>query len=180
MDEKSITKDSEYADTTISTAPDLEKNQPYPHRQHQRDRAVPRPLTIAPTLTIKHSPLDGERITRMNSTAARRDAARGDAGARTVANFRTLSIHVTDTQKGAATTASKKHTDKAVKGEHRESGKAISLLSPARPCDFGLSHNLHRGGRAALRHICKGRPRRRSSCTKAKKQWPECDQQASK
>lgn len=118
MDEKSIYKDSgEYADTTTSTAPDLEKNQPYPHRQHQRGRATHRPITIAPTLTIKHSPLIGDRITRINSAAARRDAARGDPNARTVAEFRTLSIHVTDTQKGANTTASKKQADKAVKGE---------------------------------------------------------------
>ena len=130
MDEKSTSKDSEYADSTLSTALDLEKNQPYPHRQHQRNKGVPRPLTIAPTLTIKHSPLDANRITRMNSTAARRDAARGDAGARTVANFRTLSIHVTDTQKGATTTASKKHADKAVKGEYHRVARATELTSP--------------------------------------------------
>jgi hypothetical protein len=119
MDDKSISKDSEdFADFTSSTAPDLEKSQPYPHRQYDRGRAARRPITIAPTLTIKHSPHIGDRITRVNSTAARRDAARGDASARTVAEFRTLSIHVTDTQKGASTTASKKQADKAVKGKY--------------------------------------------------------------
>jgi hypothetical protein len=121
MDDKSISKDSaDFADFTSSIAPDLEKSQPYPHRQYDRGRTARRPITIAPTLTIKHSPAIGDRITRVNSTAARRDAARGDASARTVAEFRTLSIHVTDTQRGASTTASKKQADKAVKGEYLE------------------------------------------------------------
>lgn len=120
MDRQSDKKDSfEDSETTINMIPDLEKSLPYPQHHHLRDGASHHPAAIAPTVTIKHSPAPLQRLTRMTSegSAARRVAARGDPSARAVAEFRTLSIHVNDTQRGAATAATKKQVNKAVKGE---------------------------------------------------------------
>lgn len=119
MDPKSDTKESyEDSETTSNMVPDLEKSLPYPHQHHVRVGASHYPTAIAPTLTIKHSPVPVHRLSRMTSeaSAARRIAARGDPSARAVAEFRTLSIHVTDTQRGAAGATSKKQISKAVKG----------------------------------------------------------------
>ncbi|KAJ9117762.1 hypothetical protein QFC20_000040 [Naganishia adeliensis] len=118
MDPKSDTKESyEDSETTSNMVPDLEKSLPYPHQHHVRVGASHYPTAIAPTLTIKHSPVPVHRLSRMASeaSAARRIAARGDPSARAVAEFRTLSIHVTDTQRGAAGATSKKQISKAVK-----------------------------------------------------------------
>lgn len=120
MDLKSEPKASfDDSETASHMVPDLEKSLPYPHRQHVRVGASHLPTAMAPTLTIKHSPVPVHRLSRMTSeaSAARRIAARGDPSARAVAEFRTLSIHVTDTQRGAAGTTTKKQISKAVKGE---------------------------------------------------------------
>jgi hypothetical protein len=130
--------------------PDLEKSLPYPHQQHVRVGASHYPANIAPTLTIKHSPVPVHRLSRMTSeaSAARRIAARGDPSARAVAEFRTLSIHVTDTQRGAAGAAgatSKKQISKAVKGgssiENRPTELQLTLKFRSR--HFGLPQHLY-------------------------------------
>jgi hypothetical protein len=111
MDDKAVSEfslDRSSGDIVV----DLEKNKPYPHHGERHHESVHYGHNNAPTLTIKHSPTT-ERLTRATS---RREALRSDPSARTAAEFRTLSLHVTDTQRGASLPAGKKQVDKAVKG----------------------------------------------------------------
>ncbi|KAJ9120086.1 hypothetical protein QFC22_002984 [Naganishia vaughanmartiniae] len=111
MDDKAFSEHS-LENSSGSIVVDLEKNKPYPHHseRHHRD-TVHYGHSNAPTLTIKHSPTT-ERLTRATS---RREAIRSDPSARTAVEFRTLSLHVADTQRGASLPAGKKQVDKAVK-----------------------------------------------------------------
>jgi hypothetical protein len=78
MDHKSDPKASfDDSETASNMVVDLEKSLPYPHQQHARVGAAHYPANIAPTLTIKHSPVPVHRLSRMTSeaSAARRIAA---------------------------------------------------------------------------------------------------------
>lgn len=133
MDDKAVSEfsvDKSSGDIVV----DLEKNKPYPHRLEGHRDAVHYGINNAPTLTIKHSPTT-ERLTRATS---RREALRSDPSARTAAEFRTLSLHVTDTQRGASLPAGKKQVDKAVKGIFQ----LLVRLSMFRLIMFMLVHQI--------------------------------------
>lgn len=139
MDHESDPKASfDDSETASNMVVDLEKSLPYPHQQHARVGVSHYPANIAPTMTIKHSPVPVHRLSRMTSeaSAARRIAARGDPSARAVAEFRTLSIHVTDTQRGAAGATTKKQINKAVKGEFMFTRLEVLQLNPLQTVDL--------------------------------------------
>lgn len=114
--------------------PILLKNAPYPRRDMRTRQSVSalesgtgmpqtrtlqyaRTLSIQPEATQRSGDLSRMRtIERQNTVSLSTGPTRGDTAARVVADFRTLSIHVTDTKRGHETDkAAKKEKEKEVK-----------------------------------------------------------------
>lgn len=97
---------------------DLDRKAPYPHRAHNRsltiyEAATQGTIKDGQTITQRERDL---RIQRTNSISLANGPMKGDREARTVADFRTLSLGIHDTRKSEDLARAQRRGKKEVKG----------------------------------------------------------------
>ena len=114
---ESVTSDAAYAPVRSIV---LNSQAPYPHRsrRHQRSLTIQEHVTGGTTKEIQGGEQRGRdlRIQRTNSISLASGPMKGDREARTVADFRTLSLGVKDTQRSEGLGDAQRRGKKEVKG----------------------------------------------------------------